>query len=60
MNQFFYETRGKEKVKGLMEEGMRSQALRQSRAARSGVTRSLPKFALILMGILGVLGLLLR
>jgi hypothetical protein len=23
MNQFFYESRGKEKVKGLMEEGMR-------------------------------------
>lgn len=60
MNQFFYETRGKEKVKGLLEEGMRSQALRQSRAARSGNLRSLPRLALAALGILGILGVLLR
>jgi len=60
MNQFFYEARGKEKVKGLLEEGMRSQALRQSRAARSGVTRNLPRLALAILGILGALGILLH
>jgi hypothetical protein len=60
MNQFFYETRGKEKVKGLMEEGMRSQALRHSGAARSGVLRNLPRLALTILGILVVLGILIH
>ena len=60
MNQFFYETRGKEKVKALMEEGMRSQKLRQSGAVRSGVLRNLSKLALALLGLLGVLGILIR
>ena len=59
MNQFFYETRGKEKVKGLIEEGMRSQALRRSGAAKSEIQRNLPKLVLTLLGLLGVLGILL-
>ncbi len=58
MNQFFYEVRGKEKIKDLMEEGMRSQALRRSGAAKRGFFRGLPKLILILAGILGFLILL--
>ena len=60
MNQFFYETRGKEKVKGLMEEGMRSQALRQSGVTKPGNLRNLPKLALTILGFLSVLGILMR
>ena len=60
MNQFFFETRGKEKVKDLMEEGMRSQALRRSGAARAQIHPNLPKLALTILWILGVLGMLLR
>lgn len=60
MNQFFYETRGKEKVKGLIREGMRNQALRRSGHAKSNLLRTLPKLALVTLGILGVLGILIR
>jgi len=60
MNQFFYETRGKEKVKSLMEEGMRSQTLQRSGVTKSSLLHNLPKFVLILMGILGVVELLLH
>jgi hypothetical protein len=60
MNQFFYESRGKEKVKDLMKEGMRSQALKQSRAARTGIIQNLPKLALTILGLLSILGILLH
>jgi len=60
MNQFFYETRGKEKVKGLMDEGMRSQAIRRSGVSKAGLAHHLPKIALMLLGILGLLGILVR
>jgi hypothetical protein len=60
MNQFFYEIRGKEKVKGLMEEGMRSQTFRRSGVTKSSLAHNLPKIVLILIGILGVAELLLN
>ena len=60
MNQFFYETRGKEKVKSLMEEGMQSQSLRGSKGTKSSIVHNLPKIVLILIAILGVAQLLLR
>lgn len=50
MNQFFFETRGKEKVRDLMDEGMRSQAYHRS-VARSF---NLPKFIVTVLGILGI------
>jgi hypothetical protein len=57
MNEFFYESRGKEKIKGLMEEGMRSQALH-----RAGKTRRFAfnwsKLVLTLLGILVILNIL--
>lgn len=60
MNQFFYESRGKEKVKSLLEEGMRSQALRRSKEVRPGLSRVSLKFAVAFLGILGLLGFLVR
>jgi len=58
MNQFFYESRGKEKVKDLMKEGMGSQAHDRSGATKPGLLKGLPKLVLILLGILGILELL--
>jgi hypothetical protein len=60
MNQYFYETRGKEKVKGLLEEGMRGQALRRSKDVKTGLFRGSLKFAVALLGILSLLGFLVR
>jgi len=60
MNQFFYETRGKEKVKSLMEEGMRSQALHRNESLKTRVLHKLPKLVLLLLSILGLLGFLAR
>jgi hypothetical protein len=60
MNQFFYESRGKEKVRDLMKEGMRSQEFHRSGAPKLDLARSLPKLILSILGILGLLGLLIR
>ena len=56
MNQFFFETRGKEKIRDLREEGMRGQALRRSSAARRLVF-DVSKLALALLGLLVILNL---
>ena len=60
MNQFFYESRGNEKVKDLLNEGQRSQAFYRSGAPKLKLLRGLPKLILILLGILGILQLLIR
>lgn len=60
MNQFFYESAGKEKVKNLRTEGMRSQAFHRSGAPTRSMLGGLPKLLLGLLGILGLLGLLIR
>jgi hypothetical protein len=57
MNHFFYESRGKEKIKNFMEEGMRSQAYYRSSTPKDFVRR-LPQLLLLLLGLLGILGLL--
>lgn len=59
MNQFFYESRGKEKVKDLLREGQHSQAFHRSGAPRP-VLGGLPKLVAGLLGILGLLSLLIR
>ena len=59
MNEFFYQSRGKEKVRELREEGMKSQAYNRSKAP-GFVLRGLPKLILTIVGILGVLQLFLR
>jgi hypothetical protein len=58
MNQFFYEQRGKEKVKDLLNEGQRSQAFYRSDAPKLGLLNGLPKLISVLLGILEILGLL--
>jgi hypothetical protein len=60
MNQFFYESRGKEKIKDLMKEGMRSQEFHRSGSPKLGLLRGVPKLLLGLLGMLGLLGLLMR
>jgi hypothetical protein len=60
MNQFFYESRGKEKVKELMNEGMMSQAQHRLGASKASLFSRLPKLILIVFGILGVLLILVR
>ena len=60
MSQFFYEQRGKEKVKDLMGEGQRSQAHYRSGAPKPGLLNGMPKLILVLLGILGILELLVR
>jgi len=60
MNQFFYESRGKEKVKDLLNEGQRSQAFHRSGAPKPSLLNRLPKLILILLGILGILQVLIR
>lgn len=59
MNQFFYESRGREKVRELMEEGMRNQVLHRSgAAAKRGISRGIPKLILILATLMGLFSLL--
>ena len=60
MNHFSYEVMGKEKVKDLKGEGMRSQAFHRSGAPKIASLGGLPKLILSLLGILGILGLLAR
>ena len=60
MNYSFYEGRAKEKVREVLEEGKRSQALTKSCSPRISLLRTLPKFMLLLMGILGLLMLFVR
>jgi hypothetical protein len=60
MNHFFYETSGKEKVRNLRREGMRSQEFHRSGHPKLGALRGLPKLMLSLLALLGLLGLLIR
>jgi hypothetical protein len=60
MNQFFFESRGREKVNDLMNEGMRSQAYHRSGASRGNLLSRLPKFVLIVLVILGILQMVVR
>ena len=57
MNQFFYESRGKEKIKDFMEEGMRGQALHRVGKPRRFVF-NLSKLALTFLGLLAILNLI--
>lgn len=60
MNEFFYESRGKAKLKDLMEEGMRSQAFHRSGSPKLGLLPDLSKFVLAVLGTLSILALLVR
>lgn len=60
MNDFFYESRSKEKIKEVMEEGLRSQAYYRSGEPKPNLLRGVSKLILLILGILGVLELVLR
>lgn len=60
MNQFFYESRAKEKLNDLRHEGIRNQAFHRSGAAKRSFVSGLPKLILILLGLLGILELVIR
>jgi hypothetical protein len=60
MNQFFYEARGREKVRELMKEGMNSQEYSRSRTSKNGSLRGLTRLIVFLLGALGVLQLIIR
>ena len=60
MNQFFFETRGKEKVRELMTEGMRSQAYYRSGASKGNLLSRLPKLILIILVILWIMQMIVR
>ena len=58
MNHFSYEIMGKEKLKGLQEEGMLSQASQGSGMKKLRLLRSFPKLIFLLLVVLGLLNLL--
>ena len=60
MNQFFFESRGKEKVNDLMREGITSQAHYQSGTQKRKLLHRLPKLVVLSFVLLGFLGLLFR
>ena len=60
MNQSFYESRSKEKINDLRKEGMMSQEYYRSGASKTNLLRRLPRFILIVLGILGVLQIIIR
>ena len=60
MNHYSYQVMGKEKVKDLQREGMRSQAFHRSGALKIVPLSSLPKLILALVGILALFVLLVR
>ncbi|HEY6072789.1 MAG TPA: hypothetical protein VIV15_05175 [Anaerolineales bacterium] len=58
MNQFFYEQRGKEKIKDLMNEGMRSQAHSRTRKTGPGYRSKLPLLFFLTLMILEIVNVL--
>lgn len=60
MNQFFYESRGKEKVRELMNEGMTSQLHHSSRTGKSIFSLGIIKLIMIVLSILGLAELLVH
>jgi hypothetical protein len=60
MNYFSYEVLVKEKIRGMQEEGLRSQALHRSGVSKVNLLPRLPKLILIILGILGVVELIIR
>lgn len=60
MNQFFYESRGKEKVRELLDEGMKSQAYHRSGVSKFDGMPKIPKLILIVLAILGIIQMIVR
>jgi hypothetical protein len=60
MNQFFFESRGKEKVNDLMHEGMMSQAHNRSRSRGSSFLSRIPKISMVILAIVWILQMIIR
>lgn len=58
MNHFSYDVVRKEKIRDLQKEGMNSQAFHRSGAPKNAVLSGLPKLAMTILGLLGLLALL--
>lgn len=58
MNQFYFESRGKEKVREFMNEGMSSQLQERSSIRKSSVFSRIVKLGLIVLSIWGIAQLL--
>ena len=52
MNHYFLETRGKEKVNDLIQEGLRSQAYYRSFDPQARLLSKLPNIVFVILGIL--------
>ena len=60
MNHFSYDVMSKEKVRNLQNEGVNSQSFHRSGAPKLALLRGVPKLALTILGILGLISLLVR
>ncbi len=60
MNHFSYDVMGKEKIRDLQQEGIRSQAYRRSGAAKNTLRPSLPRLIVFVLAVLSVLEILLH
>lgn len=60
MNHSFYESRTKEKIKELRNEGQRSQAAYRSGSPSPVLPSTVIRFVLTLLGVLGLLALFVR
>ena len=60
MNHFSYDVMSKEKIRDLQNEGMNNQSFHRSGAPKLSILRGVPKLALSLLGILGLISLLVR
>lgn len=58
MNQFFFESRGKEKVRELMNEGMTSQLHHRSVMSKNIFSHGIIKLIMVVLSILGIAELL--
>jgi intracellular sulfur oxidation DsrE/DsrF family protein len=60
MNQFYFESRGKEKVRELLNEGVTSQLHHRSLVRKSLFSQGLVKLIVIVLSILGIAELLVH
>jgi hypothetical protein len=60
MNQFFYESRGKEKIKDLLAEGVRSQTANRLTDQKPNRREKISKLLISLLTLAGIIGWLIR
>ena len=60
MNQSFYESKAREKLNNLRNEGMMSQSYYRSRSSKGNLISKLPKLIIFILGALGLIQMFLR